>query len=228
MTLGYPSGYKKQETAPYVTMRAISKAQTSRGNVPLKLPLILTISRVFISPIFLIFYLKYQELGISLHALPFVLIFLLILSELSDFFDGYLARKFNLVTELGKILDPMADSITRLTILLTFTQGFIKLPLLLVFVFIYRDAMISTLRTVCAFRGVTLAARTSGKIKAVFQAVSIFVILISMIPYAWGIFSLAQLQNISLIIISAAAIYTIFAGAEYIWANRSYIKQAWK
>ena len=208
-------------------MKAATKISILPGAIPVKLPLILTIGRIFISPIFLIFYLKYQQLGISIYALPFVLMFLLALSELSDFFDGYLARKFNLVTELGKILDPMADSITRLTILLTFTQGFIRLPLLLVFVFVYRDAMISTLRTVCAFRGVTLAARTSGKIKAVLQAASIFAILILMIPYAWGALSLLQLQNISLAIISAAALYTVFAGAEYIWANRSYIKQAW-
>lgn len=194
----------------------------------MKLPLILTIGRVFISPIFLIFYLKYQSLGISLHMLPIVLIFLLGLSELSDFFDGYLARKFNLVTELGKVLDPMADSITRLTILLTFTQGFIDLPLLLVFVFIYRDAMISTLRTICAFKGVTLAARTSGKIKAVLQAVSIFLILTLMIPYAWGFLSLMQLQQISFFIVSAAAFYTVFSGAEYLYTNRLYIKQAWE
>lgn len=209
-------------------MRATNFISMIRGEISLKLPLLLTIGRIFISPIFLIFYLKYQQLGISLHALPFVLIVLLALSELSDFFDGFLARRFNLVTELGKILDPMADSITRLTILLTFTQGFIRLPLLLVFVFVYRDAMISTLRTVCAFRGVTLAARTSGKIKAVFQAAAIFAILILMIPYAWGALSLLQLQTISLYIISAAAVYTVFAGGEYIWANRSYIRQAWQ
>ncbi len=209
-------------------MRVASKVSIFRGEIPLKLPLFLTIGRIFISPIFLIFYLKYQQLGIALHALPFVLIFLLVLSELSDFFDGFLARRFNLVTELGKILDPMADSITRLTILLTFTQGFIRLPLLLVFAFVYRDAMISTLRTVCAFRGVTLAARTSGKIKAVLQASSIFAILILMIPYAWGELSLLQLQNISLIIISTAAVYTVFSGGEYIWVNRSYIRQAWQ
>ena len=209
-------------------MRAASKVLFFKGEMSLKLPLFLTIGRIFISPVFLFFYLKYQQIGLSLNMLPFVLIFLLALSELSDFFDGFIARKFNLVTELGKILDPMADSITRLTILLTFTQGFIRLPLLLVFVFVYRDAMISTLRTVCAFRGVTLAARTSGKIKAVLQAASIFAILILMIPYAWGALSLLQLQNISLMIISAAAVYTLFAGAEYIWANRTYIRQAWQ
>lgn len=208
--------------------KVVDSQAVEKSSFPVKLPLILTIGRIFISPIFLIFYLKYQHLGITLHALPFVLIFLLGLSELSDFFDGYLARKFHVVTELGKILDPMADSITRLTILLTFTQGFIDLPLLLVFVFVYRDAMISTLRTVCALKGVTLAARTSGKIKAVLQAISIFLILILMIPYAWGALSLMQLQQISLFIISGAAFYTVFSGAEYIYSNRLYIKQAWQ
>ena len=212
----------------YVMIKASSFISMIRGEIPLNLPLLLTIGRIFISPIFLIFYLKYQQLGISLRVLPFILIVLLTLSELSDFFDGFLARRHNLVTELGKILDPMSDSITRLTILLTFTQGFVCLPLLLVFVFVYRDAMISTLRTVCAFRGVTLAARTSGKIKAVFQATAIFAVLILMIPYAWGAISLIQLQTSSLYIISAAAIYTIFAGGEYIWANRSYIGQTWQ
>ncbi len=209
-------------------MKAATLQSLFRGAIPVKLPLFLTISRIFISPIFLIFYLKYEQLGISLHSLPFILLFLLILSELSDFFDGFLARKHNIVTELGKILDPMADSITRLTILLTFTQGFIRLPLLLVFVFIYRDTMISSLRTLCALKGVALAARTSGKIKAVLQGVSIFAILILMIPYAWGSLSLNQLQDISFYIITAAAIYTLFSGAEYIWTNRLYIKQAWE
>lgn len=194
----------------------------------MKLPLFLTIGRIFISPIFLIFYLNYKYLGISLHSLPFVLLFLLVLSELSDFLDGYLARKYNTVTELGKILDPMADSITRLTILLTFTQGFVRLPLLLVFVFIYRDTMISTLRTLCALKGVALAARTSGKIKAILQGLAIFLIIILMIPYAWGRLPLAQLQDISFYIITAAAIYTLFSGGEYLWTNRLYIKQAWE
>ena len=208
-------------------MRPFNSQSLIRGAIPLKLPLFLTIGRLFISPVFLIFYLKYEKLGISLHALPFILMFLLAISELSDFFDGFLARKFNLVTELGKILDPMADSITRLTILLTFTQGVIKLPLLLVFVFVYRDAMISTLRTVCAMRGVTLAARTSGKIKAVIQALSIFIILILMVPFAWGSLSLEQLQDTTFYIVIAAAIYTLFSAGEYIYVNRAYIKQAW-
>lgn len=187
----------------------------------------LTLFRIVISPLFLVFYLYYESLGIDLVALPYLLIFLLGICELSDFFDGYLARKLNQVTDLGKILDPMADSIARLSVLLTFTQGVIQLPLLLVFIFLYRDAIISTLRTVCALRGVTLAARLSGKIKALIQALAAFMILILMIPYSLGHLSAEYLQMTSFYIVLFAAVYTFASGIEYIYANRQYIKQAW-
>ena len=196
--------------------------------IPLKLPLFLTISRIFISPIFLIFYLKYEQLGIPFHILPLILIFLLAISELSDFFDGYLARRFHIVTRLGKILDPMADSITRLTILLTFTQGVIQIPLLLIFVFIYRDAMINTLRTACALEGVVLAARTSGKIKSVVQAIAIFCVLILLLAYAWKMIALDSLRMISLYVIAVAAGYTFYSGAEYIYTHRAVIRKHWE
>ena len=209
-------------------MKAISSYLRVRAVVPLKLPLFLTLGRIFISPIFLIFYLHYHKLKVSLPLLPFILLFLVALAELSDFFDGFLARKFGHVTKLGKILDPMADSITHLTILLTFTQGFVRLPLLLVFVFIYRDVMVSTLRTVCALKGHALAARASGKIKSVVQAITIFIIIFLMIPYTWEMLTLSQLQDISFLVALSAAIYTLFSGGEYLYANRSYLKQAWE
>ncbi len=209
-------------------MKTLSIHSLIRGSIPIKLPLFLTIGRLVVGPIFLLIYLNYQKLGLSLQVLPFVLLSLLLLAELTDFLDGFLARKFNLVTKLGKILDPMADSITKVTMLLTFTQGFIRLPLLLVFVFLFRDAIISTLRTVCALNGVTLAARTSGKIKAVLQALAISAVIVLMCPYAWGWISLATLQLSSLIIIAAVALYTFASACEYIYANRDYIKQAWK
>jgi CDP-diacylglycerol--glycerol-3-phosphate 3-phosphatidyltransferase len=166
-------------------------------------------------------------MGLPLTMLPYILLFLLTLSELSDFFDGFFARKWDQVTELGKILDPMADSIARISVFLTFTQGFIKLPLLLVFVFLYRDSIISTLRTVCALRGVALAARISGKVKAVIQAIAAFLIVGLMIPYSVGLLSEKVLQICSLYIVGAAAVYTLFSGVEYIYANRIYIKKVW-
>ncbi len=194
----------------------------------MNLPLYLTLSRVLLGPIFIFVYLYYKEIGISFVMLPFSLIFLTLISELSDLFDGFFARKHNKVTELGKVLDPMADSIFRLSVLLAFTQGVIQLPILLVSVFFYRDSMISTLRTVCALRGFTLAARWSGKIKAVILAIVIFFILLLMIPYSMGILSVDTLQLLSLWAVSLAALYTVYTGCEYVYANRVYVKKILK
>ncbi len=192
----------------------------------MNIALVLTVARIFMSPVFLLIYLYFETLGIPLVVLPWLLIGLMSLTELSDLFDGILARKRNQVTDLGKVLDPMADSIFRLSVLLTFTQGFIQIPLLLVSIFFYRDTMISTLRTVCALKGVTLAARLSGKIKAGIQAACAFIILIFMIPYSLGGLSLDMLRTISFYSVLIAASYTIFSGLEYIYANRVYIKRA--
>ncbi|MBS0605206.1 MAG: CDP-alcohol phosphatidyltransferase family protein [Verrucomicrobia bacterium] len=192
----------------------------------MSVPLLLTLSRILLGPVFLVVYLYYQELGITLAWLPYILLFLAALSELSDMFDGALARKHNKVTELGKLLDPMADSIFRLSVLLAFTQGVIQLPILLVCVFFYRDTIISTLRTVCALRGIALAARLSGKIKAVIQATVGFFILIMMIPYSVNCLDVEVLRAVSFYSVLIAAIYTLFSGTEYVIANRSYIKKA--
>jgi CDP-diacylglycerol---glycerol-3-phosphate 3-phosphatidyltransferase len=183
----------------------------------------LTFIRIFISPIFMFLYLEYELLGISLVALPYILLALLGVSELSDAFDGYLARKFHQVTDLGKILDPMADSIYRISVFLTFTQPPVNLPLLLVFIFLYRDSVISTLRTICALRGFALAARSSGKIKAVIQAGSAFIILVLMIPYTMGYLSYGILRSVSITVVSISAAYALYSGVEYLWANRPYV-----
>lgn len=186
----------------------------------------LTLLRIFLSPAFPILYLEREWLGIPLVWLPYLLLFLLIICECSDILDGMLARKRNEVTELGKVLDPMADSITHISLFLTFTQGFVALPLLLVFVFLYRDLFVSTLRTLCALRGVALAARFSGKMKAALQAAVAFLIIFLMIPYTTGLITLALFQQISLFAVSVAALYTVISIGDYVCANWIYIKRA--
>jgi len=192
----------------------------------LKLALFLTLARIALLPLFLVIYLFYPSMGISLIAVPYILLGILLLCELSDIFDGVAARRSNQVTNLGKILDPMADSIVRLSILLTFTQGIVKVPLLLVLIFVCRDAVISTLRTLCALNGTALAARWSGKVKAVMQAIAIFMILILMIPYSMGLIDLSTLRDSSFYIVLLTAAYTVFSGIEYIYVHRSFIKKA--
>ena len=183
----------------------------------------LTFFRIFISPIFLFVYLEYEIFNINLITLPYVLLFLLGVSELSDACDGYFARKYNEVTDLGKILDPMADSIYRISVFLTFTLPPIRLPMILIFIFIYRDSVVSTLRTICALKGFALAARPSGKLKAAIQAFAAFIVILLLIPYSLGHLSVNTLHLTSTIIVTIACIYTIFSGIEYIYANRHFI-----
>lgn len=192
----------------------------------MNIALALTLGRILLSPVFLIIYLFHASLGISLFALPFILIGLVILAELTDLFDGMAARHRNQVTELGKILDPMADSIFRLSVFLALTQGFVHLPLWLVLLFFYRDSIISMLRTLCALRGYALAARFSGKVKAVVQGCAAMIILVLMIPYALGLIKLGLFRDISFYIVLGAVGYSLFSGIEYLKANQSYIKKA--
>ena len=182
-----------------------------------------TLIRIFISPLFLLVYLTPHYLGISSLALPYILLVLLSISELSDAFDGYIARRYDQVTDIGKLLDPMADSIYRISIFLTFTLEPVRLPIWLIFIFIYRDSVISTLRTICALRGFALAARTSGKIKAVIQAVAAYIILIAMIPHSTNTISTETLHQIGLWSVTVAAIYTLLSALDYLYANRKVI-----
>lgn len=192
----------------------------------MSIALILTLLRILLGPLFVVLYLYYDRMGFTLLSLPYVLLCLTLLSEVSDVFDGLLARRYNKVTDLGKLLDPMADSIFRLSVFLAFTQGVIQLPLLLVCIFFYRDIVISTLRALCGLRGFALAARLSGKIKAVIQAIIIFFILVMLIPYSLGYLELDLLRKLSVYAVSMGVIYTLYSGCEYILANRSYIQKA--
>lgn len=185
----------------------------------MNVPQIFTLLRIVITPLFPLLYIEYEALGIPFASLPYILLSLLILCECSDLFDGFLARRWNQVTDLGKILDPVADSIMHISLFLTFTQGPIQLSIWYVFVFLYRDMFVSTLRTVCALRGIALAARMSGKVKTVVQAVVCGLIFLLLIPYTLGWISQSCLQTTSHLLVGTAAILTVLSVADYVRAN---------
>lgn len=185
----------------------------------------LTFIRIFLSPFFAVFYLYRDSMSISLTVLPYILLFILIIIEFTDLFDGFVARKKNQVTDVGKVLDPMADSVTRLSIFFTFTQEPVNVPILLVLVFLFRDYSLSTLRIICALKGYALAARPSGKLKAVIQAIVAFSIILCMIPYSLGMMSGKELEWIATSFVGAAAIYTALSAIDYFIANRKYLKK---
>ncbi len=189
-------------------------------------PHYLTFFRILLAPLFPLLYFEHTFFGISHLFLPFVLAALLLIGECSDLFDGIIARKKNQVTDLGKVLDPLADTIMRLTVFFTFTGGVIQLPIFLAFVFLYREFFMHAIRLVCALKGHALAARKSGKLKAVIQASTSFFLLFLMAGHAWGFLSLTMLQKISFGVVLGAAIYSFLSLIDYIYANRSHLKRS--
>ncbi len=184
-----------------------------------------TFFRIIASPLFPFFYFYSPSLGISEKVMPFFLLILVTLLEFTDLFDGFIARKKGEVTDLGKILDPISDSITHITIFFTFTKGVVGIPMLWVLIFLYRDFLVSALRTVCALKGYALSARKSGKLKAILQGGACYGIILSMIFFFWGGLSQKMLHTISSTLVAVVAIYTAFSTIDYFFANRKYLKK---
>jgi len=192
------------------------------------LALSLTLSRVILGPLFVILTVYQKKLQISDVNLFLFMISILIYSELSDIFDGIVARKTNQVTDLGKILDPMADSVFRLSVFFSFTLSVVKLPIILVLLLFYRDTLVAAIRNLCAINGYALAARKSGKLKAIIQAITSFIIVICFGFYSYGRMDLELMQMIAKWSLGLCAAYALASGVEYYIANKKYIKKSVK
>jgi CDP-diacylglycerol--glycerol-3-phosphate 3-phosphatidyltransferase len=181
----------------------------------------LTFARLLLSPIFVLVFMQ-EGLWARISALAIVVI-----SELTDAFDGHLARSRGEVTDFGKLLDPLADSVSRMSIFIAFMAvGLI--PWWMVLVFVYRDSLISTMRTVCAYRGEVVAARSSGKIKAIIQATVIIIILLARIVTVFIPETLPEtlVNQTAWWLVLLAAAYTQYSLFEYLAANWSIVSQA--
>lgn len=184
----------------------------------------ITLSRILVGPLFVLLYIEGQALSYHPIVIPALLLILLTLAIISDSLDGYLARKYNIVTNLGKLIDPMTDSLMTISVLLTFTLEPIRLPMPLVFVFIYRDILMSTLRTLCALNGKALAASTTGKIKTIMQYLACYILLFGYLLYQIEEVSLSLLQNVGKIAVFLAACFSVYSGIEYLSKNWDLIK----
>lgn len=150
------------------------------------------------------------------------------LAAITDFLDGFIARKYNLVTNLGKFLDPIADKVlvsTALIIMLVVpVNGVVILPFyfaIAVAIILARELIISGFRMVAASKGKVLSADKSGKLKTVFQDVAILVLLVGaeFMPSLFGVVNI-----IGLSLLGIATILTIFSGIECIVKNKEVLK----
>ena len=152
----------------------------------MNLPNKITVFRIIITPVYFIFFFSNQWFGmppIVSVAVPWLLWAMI---EASDIIDGYIARKHDLVTDLGKVMDPFADVLSRVTYFLCFAYAGI-MPVWMFAVILYRELGITFLRMVMIKRGTAVAASIWGKLKAVFYGssgiVGLIVISTIRIPY---------------------------------------------
>lgn len=134
---------------------------------------------------------------------------LFLLIALSDALDGIVARKLNQVSSLGKMLDPLADKILVIIVLLVLVD--LKMaPLLAVMIIIIRDLTISLYRGIAASKSVVVAANLLGKAKTFLQVIAIGMLIIKL-PYA--------VETLWLTVI-----VTVLSGAQIIWQGREVLK----
>ena len=172
----------------------------------MNLPNKLTVGRMIAVPFFIAAYMMgYYPVALVLFCL----------ASATDALDGSIARKRGLVTNFGKIMDPLADKILVYSALCLFIEsGLIKSWMLIII--LAREFIVAGMRTVAASEGRVLAAGMSGKIKTVLQMVAVILYLfgLSVPPIGNTVIMIAN------VIFWAALAMTIYSGAEYVWKNR--------
>jgi len=135
------------------------------------LPNTLTVSRIFLTVIFIIIFTQK-----GLEPKVFALI-IFTLASLTDYLDGYIARKHNLISRFGKIMDPIADKFLLLSAFFIFMQMHLIAVWMFILIFA-REVSVTGLRLFAIRKGLTLAAEGAGKVKTVLQIVSVYLIII--------------------------------------------------
>lgn len=184
----------------------------------MNLPNQITISRILLIPIFLLIMflpLDWGDLSFGSMTIPITHLIgaiIFIVASATDWIDGYLARKHNLVTNLGKFLDPLADKLLVSAALISLVE-LQMVPAWMVVIIISREFAVTGLRLIAAGDGTVLAASQLGKIKTVAQIIAIAAYLLHNIPFEAFNFPLAS------IMMWIAVIFTVISGWDYFYKN---------
>ncbi len=171
----------------------------------MNLPNKLTLLRVILVPVFVIFMMVPGSWG------RWAALAVFIFASLTDTADGYIARKYNMITDFGKFMDPLADKLlVSAAMICLITTG--QLPAWIVITIISREFIISGFRLIAAEKGIVIAASWWGKIKTVVQMVMICALLINA-QVMWFIV-------LEQILIYAALILTVVSLIDYILKNK--------
>jgi len=191
----------------------------------LNLPNKLTLMRVLLIPVIIVVGLiealdvvMFQGTNISIAS--FIIFIIFSIASFTDFLDGYIARKYNLVTDFGKFVDPLADKMLVVSTLivifnLSLLTGYkVVLFLIAVILIIVREFFVSGIRMVAASNNKVIQASNMGKIKTVLQMAMIIFILLGNYP-----FSLINF-DFDTVLIVAALIMTVISAVDYFIKNK--------
>ncbi len=171
----------------------------------MNLPNKLTTLRIILIPIFIALFL-YATSDIG----KWICIAVFVIASVTDFVDGYIARKYNLVSNFGKFADPLADKLLVTAALICFCcEG--TLNAWYASIITFREFMVTGIRILAIQDGVVIAAGKSGKLKTVVQLVATIAMLVDriyLLPF-----------NVSFVLMTLAVILTVYSGAEYLIQN---------
>ncbi len=188
----------------------------------MNLPNQLTVARLVLSFIFVAL-LSLEGVAYSKTAALVVFV----IASITDFLDGYLARKHGLITNFGKLMDPLADKVLMCAgfVLLTRLE---LIPAWIVVTILTREFLVTGLRLLASAEGVVLAAENLGKYKTIIQIVTVIYFLLflattepalAMIRPVFDAFYLGP-DHLGVVLIWGSLILTIWSGGSYVWKNR--------
>ncbi len=189
----------------------------------------LTLARMIATPIFMAVML----IDFPYHYLISLILF--IAASLTDMIDGKMARKYNMVTDFGKFMDPLADKMLTTAAYLGFMfvyggTNYAWHIVVITFIVLFREFAVSSIRLVAVTAGgKVVAANMWGKCKTVSQMAGIIIALgvygfNEIMPLNEGVFAIADIVIVALFWLSA--VLCVISGAIYIWGGRDYIKNA--
>lgn len=166
------------------------------------LPNTITLLRISIIPFLFILLLEPGE------SWSLILAILFVIASITDFFDGYIARKYNLITTMGKFLDPIADKLTVNTaMILMIPIG--RIPAWIVAITIIRDLIVDVIRSIASSEGNYIQASSIGKQKTLAQNIAVTALMIH-----YSIFGI-DAHFVGTIILYIALFLTIYSGVDY-------------
>ena len=204
----------------------------------MNLPNKLSILRIVLVPVTLLFMLPVNIFGwqpegwnnfINSYGM-IVAAAVFIIASFTDMFDGKIARKYNLITDLGKFLDSLADKILVISIMLAFI-GLGRISAWAVMIIILREFAVSGLRMIAAAKGEVIAAKMIGKVKTVIQMIALIYLMFE--PLLLKIFGLGfngypvEINAVTIIgdvLFGICVIMTIVSGVDYLIKGKQYLK----